>query len=54
MQAIKNMQMQTPIPFLYFSGIPVVCAKCGSQVQKISYGKGKNGEYLCHKCKTNS
>lgn len=36
--------------FLYFSGVPVVCAKCGKQVPKATYLKGTHGEYLCPKC----
>ena len=36
--------------FLYFSGVPVVCAKCGKRVPKATYLKGTHGEYLCPKC----
>lgn len=35
---------------LTFSGIPVVCRHCGSQVDRNTYKKGNDGSYLCESC----
>lgn len=36
--------------FLYFSGVPVICRSCGTQLKKSEYRKGHDGSYLCKNC----
>lgn len=33
-----------------FSGVPVICRRCASQLTKMTYKKGKDGSYLCPEC----
>lgn len=36
--------------FLHFSGVPVICRACGTQLKKHNYKKGVDGSYLCKSC----
>lgn len=36
--------------FLHFSGVPVICRACGTQLKKHNYKKGADGSYLCKSC----
>ena len=36
--------------FLYFSGVPVICRVCGTQLKKYEYKKGTDSSYLCKNC----